>query len=174
MTRALGIACFGGLICVFLFKILKNRKLSNLKYSLVFLPFIPAIIVGYLIYSEKLLFIGYSGSGYIDTLGLIISSPLNIFRFLRLLSYEINYFIIMSYIIFMAFTVFLIYHRKTISKKKKEKLYVLIIYSFLTIFFLIFITAVHIFSGENNIYSRYVSPGLPIIFMTGMLFCILC
>ncbi|MCK4364588.1 MAG: glycosyltransferase family 39 protein [Thermoplasmatales archaeon] len=169
MTRALGIAALGGLICVFLFKILKNRKLSNLKYSLVFLPFIPAIIIGYLIYSEKLLFIGYKGSVYIDSLGLIISSPLNILKFLRLIGNEINYFIIMSYVIFMAFTIFLIYHRKKIMKKKREKLSTFLIYSLCSIFFLIILTTIHIFTQENMVYSRYVSPGLPIIFMLGVI-----
>ena len=169
MTRALGIAVLGGLVCVFLFKIFKNRKISSLKYGLVFLPFLPAFIIGYLIYSKTIFFIGYPGSGYIDVLSLIFSNFSNIVRFTHLILNEINYFILMSYIIFMTFTIFLIYHRKQFTNEKRENLSIFLIYGFFTIFFLSIITAVHIFSGENDVYSRYVSLGLPLIFITGVI-----
>jgi len=169
MTRALGVAILGGLIVLVFFKLIKNKKISNLKYLLVFIPFIPAVIIGYFLYSDKIFFVGYQGSKYIEIAGIIISDFFNFVRFLNLIANEFNYFVIMSFIIFMAFTIFLLINKKKLATKKRNRLSDLIIFSFSSIFFLILITSTHIYSGDNSVYSRYVSPGLPIIFILGII-----
>ena len=96
MTRALGIAALAALICLFIFTILKYRKISNLKYLLTFLPFIPAILIGFIFYSNKIFSIGYSGAHF-DILTNIFTDYSNFVTFFRLALNEMNYFIIMSY-----------------------------------------------------------------------------
>jgi hypothetical protein len=74
----------------------------------------------------------------------------------------------MSNIIFFAFTIFLLLNLKKIDENKRESLKILYIYSFFSLIILIALTGIHIFTIKNtNIYTRYVSPILPVFFIFG-------
>ena len=167
MIRAMGIAMLGALICVFIFKLLKERKISSLRYGLIFLPFLP--VVGYLLLKGSSSLLGYSGSYYIESINLILSDPSYLTRFLGLILNEISYFVLMSYFILFAFFIFLLIYWKKIPSEKKEGLSAFSIYGIFSIFFLIIITSLHMLKGKYELYTRYVNPGLPIIFMLGII-----
>jgi hypothetical protein len=163
--KSTGLAMFGALSLIFLYKMLKNKKLSNLKYGLSFIPIIP--LIGYMFFQSASYTLGYPSASYSGNLALIFSNLSNFINFLLIISNEINYFVLMSYFIFFAFTIFLILNFSKI--KEKESLKIFLIYGLLSIFFLIILTDIHIFSIDFKIYTRYVSPGLPIIFMFGVI-----
>jgi len=167
LIRTLGIAMIGAIFFVFVYKLLKDRKIDNLKYGLIFPPF--ALIIVYMVIITNSITLGYNKTTHIDALFFIIFNTANYLRFIKIIFNEINYLSILTYFIFFSSSILLVFKLKDINKKIKEKLSVFILYSIISTFFLIIITVVHIFNSDHNIYTRYVSPGLIIIFILGII-----
>jgi len=165
--RSMGIAMLISLLAIIIIKFLKTRKKESLKLFIPILTFLPFII--YIFYKTRSITMGYPASKYIDSVLLIFSNTENFLKFLILILNELNYFVLMSYFIFMSFTIFLFINFRKIEDKRKEDLFYFSIYALFSMFFLIVITVIHIYKGDNVIYTRYVYPALPIIFMLGFI-----
>ncbi|MFH1101681.1 MAG: PKD domain-containing protein, partial [Methanobacteriota archaeon] len=166
-VKATAVAMITAFILVLLYILLKNRAISSLKYTITFLPFIP--VLGYILLNGSTSTTGYPIADYLNSITLIFSDYTHFSNFITVTLNEIGYFIIMSYIIFMTFTLYLFIRWRKIQKEQNKELFVFSLYGFLSLVFLILLTALHIYQGEYTIYTRYVSPVLPLMFMTGII-----
>jgi len=157
--KANGIFIVGSVFCIFIYKLIRER-LKALKYSLVFIPFLPVLLY---LFFNNLFYNNYSPNTYIDKIGLIFDDP---WQFLSVIFNEINYFILMGYFVFFGFMVFLFLNYKVIRDKHFT---VFALFSFLSIISLIFVTGLHLYITPYEIYTRYVSVGLPLVFMLGII-----
>jgi len=167
LIKATALCMVPALLCVFIYKLVKNRKINTLKYSVIFAPFLP--FIGYILYEGSRFTTGYNISGYIKKISLVFSDSTHLTDFVTITFHEISYFVLMTYIVSMVFVIFLFIYWKKIPKKKRECLSYFMIYSLISIFLLIMLTSLHIYRGKYDIYTRYVSTGLPIIIMLGMI-----
>ncbi len=165
--RATAVAMILAAFCICCFKIPQRRKISSLTYGVIFLPILPAVL--YFLFKNSNDTMGYNIHSYLDTISFMFTDTTHILRFLQIVLNEINYFILMSYIIFFGFTVFLYVQWKNISSEKKELLFPLTLYGFISGSILIFITTTHIHRSSFSIYSRYVSIVLPLLIMLGVI-----
>jgi len=167
LIKATALCMVPALLCVFIYKLVKDRRIDSLKYSAIFAPFLP--FIGYILYEGSQFTIGYNISSYIKKISLVFSDSVHLTDFVTITFHEISYFVLMTYIVCMVFVIFLFIYWKKMPKKKRERLSYFMIYSLISIFLLIMLTSLHIYRGKYDIYTRYVSTGLPIIIMLGMI-----
>jgi len=163
MIKATGFAMLAALFFVILYTILKNRDKLSLIYGIALLPSLPIVVQ---FFTDSKTSIGYESFEYINRQ---IEASSHLSQFLKIILNEINYLILMSFFVFIAFTIILFIYWKKVHIEKKESLTVFSLYGFISIIFLILITANHIYRSQYSIYTRYVSVGLPIIFMLGII-----
>jgi hypothetical protein len=150
-----------------IYRLVKFRDRSSLKYGLLSLPFFP--LLGFLLVEGKVHTVGYNIPNYLQRVALIFSDGSSLLRFFQVFVHESTYFILMSYLIFAGFTLFLVLQWKKIKNQKKEQLSIFMLYGLFSILFLTIITATHIYRADLPLYSRYVSVGLPVIIMLGVI-----
>ncbi len=167
--RITGIVMFPALIITIIYKILKERKISSLKYGISILPFLPAFI--YIILNESSNPLGYQRSPFyfFDVIANIFSNNDSLANFFTWIFNEINYINLMGYIVFLAFSIFLLIFIRKLEIEKKKTLEPFVIYSLFSTLFLIIITSLSFNKYLDVIYTRYVSPGLLIIIMLGII-----
>gem|GEM_PF-1160877 len=172
MIKATGFAILASLFCVVMYKIVKNRNRYSLLYIISILPSLPALwqlIFPVIEQKSTISTIGYEISTYVNRQVAVVSDVSYFNRFLDIMANEFSYFVLMSYIVFMVFTIFLFIYWKKISPKKKENLSIFIVYGLFSVFFLISLTSLHIYRSKYDIYTRYVSVGLPVFIMLGII-----
>jgi PKD repeat protein len=160
------IAMIGAILLLWGFKIIQQRRLETLKYATIFIPFL--FLIGFFLKQSTLNTMGYRLQDYINTITTMFSTPVHFIKFLRLFLNELDYFILMGYIITIGFSIYLILERKNYFSEKKQSLQILGIYGITTGLILAFITVVHIYSSPFLIYSRYEAASLPIFIMIGI------
>ncbi len=165
--KTTGLAMILAMILLLYYKMLREFNLKSIIYGYIAIPFI--IVLELILLAGKTNNFGYNVSYYLNEFSVIISNSDKLLRFITVFANEISYLTIMSYIVFMIFTIFLIFYWKKFDESKKRHLSVLILYGLLSIIFLAFITSNHIYNSNNSVYSRYISIGLPIIFMLGVI-----
>jgi hypothetical protein len=170
IIKPTGISMLAALFFVFIYKLCKYKK-QSLKYSLVFFPL---LIFGlYLLLRGKTNVVGYSQlSQHLDRFFLVFTDISSLTRFISIMLNQISYIIPMSYVILIVFTIFLFIHFRKFPDEKKEPLMILSLYGLFSIFFLIVISTYFIFwfdVGGFSVISRYMSPGLFIIVMLGII-----
>jgi len=157
--KAIGIAMLFALMILIIYKIITQ----SFRYFLLFWPLLTTIIV---IFTQS---IGYNISTYVKNFSYVFTSEKLIIRFFTVILNEFTYLLLMGYVIFLGFALFLIFYFKYFKKEKKSDLLVFIIYSTLSIIFLIFITTAHICLTDSMLYARYISVGLLPVFMLGVI-----
>ena len=163
--KATGLAMLSAAVVLLYYKIFKHHNRQAFRCGCLALPIL--VIVEYILLTGKLSSIGYDVSIYTEQLALVFSDSTQFLHFLGIIINEFGYFILMSYLIFMIFTVFLLFYWKRIASNIKSMLSIFTLYGLLSIVFLTLISSAHISRGAYDIYTRYVSVGLPIIFMLG-------
>ncbi len=168
MIKPTGLAMIASLFFVFLYKIIKERK-KSIKYSIVILPILAFGFLVNVIESKNIS--DYPFVRNLDKLSLIFSDASSFIDFMASLINETGYLIIMSYIVFTILAIFLFINFRKIENKKRDKFQIFALYGLLSIFFLIVIENVFLLgsNAESEIISRYLSPGVLIIFMLGMI-----
>jgi len=165
--KATGIVILPALLGVFIYKIIIHRRLSSLKYGLMLIP--SLITVVYLLYSGGSQPLGYNISKYLTRFQSIFTSGELFNNFFNVMLKEFSYFVLMSYIVFLVFTIFLLFYWRKLEIRNKGPLFMLFLYSLLSLIFLMGVTADHLILGGYDLYSRYISPVLPMIFMFGII-----
>jgi PKD repeat protein len=166
LLRVTAIAIIGAVFVLWGFKIVQKRRLETLKYAAIFIPFI--LLIGFFLKQTTQNTMGYPLQDYINTITTMFSTPTHIIKFFSLLLNELDYFILMSYIFAIGFSIYLVIERKNIPTEKKESMQILGIYGTIISLILAFITVVHIYYTPYLIYSRYEAVGLPIFIMFGI------
>lgn len=167
LIKVTAVAMLGAVICTFLYKFVKNRHVSFIKYAMIFIPLVPFVL--YLTVAGQGSILGYELSRVVSKISIILSDFSQFLNFFHVIINEISYFTIMSYILFISLVLFLILKWRNLSFKRKESLSTFMVFGLTSIFFLIILTATLISYGSYPIYTRYVSIGLPIIFMLGII-----
>lgn len=163
--KATGLAMLTAAVVLLYYKIFKHHNRQAFRCGCLALPLL--VIVEYILLAGEISSIGYDVSIYTEQLALVFSDSTQFFHFFSIIINEFGYFILMSYLIFMIFTVFLLFYWKRIASNIKPMLSIFTLYGLLSIVFLTLISSAHISRGAYDIYTRYVSVGLPIIFMLG-------
>jgi len=165
--KAIAIVMIPAFIIAILSVIIYERCKKTAFLSAGIIPFIPIALYGLISDNSDLL--GYNAQNYLDSIFEIFQNGELLVRFIEITTHEISYFILMGYIILAAFAVFIIINYKKILEKKRLPLLGFIIYGITTIAFLIMLTGFHIIKSNFVFYSRYVSVGMPFVFMLGII-----
>ena len=169
LIKSTGYAMLAALFFVIIYKIGRNRNKFSLSYLLALLPssyvayqFVTSAVTQTSSFSN----IGYEVTKYVNRQ---VDASADLFQFIQVFLNEISYLFLFSLIIFSVFTLYLLLNVKKIEVLQRKTLVPWLIYGALSILFLILITTNHIYPTQFSIYTRYVSIGLPLIFMFGFI-----
>lgn len=167
LIKATGIAMLLALIFLFVYYIVREKSFSVIKDKFfVILPFLVSIPFVFYVLTAGNMLLGYDFTLYLNKILSIFTDMNSLFSFIRVFINEFDYYFIASYFIFMVFTIFLFINWKKLGEKERERLFNFSFYSLLSTLFLILMTDIHIY-GTHEIYTRYVFPTLPSIFILG-------